>query len=303
MPIHFACPNGHALVAQEKQVGRIMRCPKCQAQAQVPHADGQPAASAKPDRPVGKPARATPKPRREQLSGDEVDHRKLARVRLGLGFHCLRLMAFLATPALLVMGGAASARVSSAFVGVILIALLLLLSPILGMIGSILCANIPKKKAQTLILTSFGLDLAGFGLGIVKTIVVLGHFLSAEGVTSFAIEAAQFGLSLASWLAFMFFLRRLANFLEEWGQANDAYSLIKFGGVLVVPPYILLRGALVAIQILDPEHVAEAMDVIVGVIGALGLLWLVFLFRFLLAVLAILRYLRKTIAKQLEQNS
>jgi hypothetical protein len=311
MSIRFKCPNGHALTANEEQAGKVVRCPKCRGRAQVPAGadDGESGGQYS----VTQRTAQAPNPnvwikKVERKQGRDL---KLARVRLGLQFHYFRLMVFLMTPAVVILGPAAvaviaggtgsrvaGAAAAGAFVLVmILLLILLMLSPILGMIGSILCAKVPRKKGQTRILISFGLDLAAFGLGIVRGVLQLTRVLSAQEnfVISMLLDVVQMSLMVASWVFFMQFLRILGEYLEEWGQANDAHSLILFGAVLVVLPAVVLGGVLGLVAQLSPEHLGHTL----GVMLLLGIAWLVFLFKFLMAVLQIVGYLREAIAKDL----
>ncbi|GEM_PF-6721672 len=337
--ISLQCGCGRQINVQDSLAGKRIKCPQCQAVVQVPHSSeaiqegGAVGLSPSDDKKcpgcnklmlkeavvcihcglnVKTGQRLQTKIKKSVQKERRAD--KWTRVRLGLAFHRARLIIFLFTPVFLifasVVGGMASGAgrgaglVGGALVviaGLVLLAALLV-TPILGIIGSVLCAWVPKKTARTLILVSFGLDAGSFGLGIVQIVLMLARVLGAP-MFVLVFQFLQLGLTLAAWVLFMLFLRRMAHSLEEWGHADEAGSIILVGALLVLgPPVVLVGLGLLIAAMVSRENAGAVVGAMLLVTMVLVIPYIVFLFKFLFRQLELLGYLRGVIAKKLAEE-
>ncbi len=333
MPVQFPCQNcGKQLKLRDGLVGKHVKCPHCQTILAVPLEgteiqEGGPVAFSSADfkdcPECGKPMpseavvclrcgfnRNTGKrlvTRIKKSTKKQTLPQQLQTVRLGLAFHYARLVIFLATPVVLILALILGALASAAgplaglgagvIIGVvgILLILALLATPALGMVGSILCAWAPQKKARTLILISFGLDLGSFGVSIVQLVL---RFLGSLGAAPLALffQFLQMGLALAAWVLFMLFLRRLAYEFEEWGRADEAGYIVYTGAVLIiVPPLVLLALSLLA------AASREGANVVVGLMFILVFVYIYLILRFTFRQLEYLKEIRGMLAKQIAE--
>ena len=237
---------------------------------------------------------------------------KLARVRLGLAFHFARLIIFLASPVVLLLAIVVGAMASAggrttglaggllAVIVAVLVVVALLSTPVLGIIGSILCAWVPKKSARTMIMVSMALDMASFGLGIVTLLLTVTGALSEVPALTVALQFAQLCLTVAAWVLFMIFLRRLALSIEEWGQADEAGQIIWFGALLVLlPPLVMVCLSLLVTLPAARGAVAALAPAMLILTIVLGIAQLVFLIKFAFRQLELISYLRRVIAQRL----
>jgi hypothetical protein len=179
-----------------------------------------------------------------------------ALTRLGLGFHYARILCFLivitTTTFLLVLYPILS-REGEPVVAVIgcLANVALALTPVLGLVGSLLCLWLPKKTgvARNLISVSFGLDagaLGGLVIGFLVTVAASGVNVGGLGGGTGALSAALLLILLgilamfAAWILFMLFLRSLAWYLDDSASGDEAMHLMIWTiSLSLVPPLII----------------------------------------------------------------
>ncbi|MCI0683528.1 MAG: hypothetical protein L0Y71_15595 [Gemmataceae bacterium] len=335
MAIELACTCGQKLRVEEARAGERVKCPRCQALVVVAGREAFAAAAeadnAKTcpdcgkrlptdavvcvncglDLQTGRRLKTTIK-----KSAKKKDHAgKLSRVRLGLAFHYARLIIFLASPVVLLLaiavGGIAGAGGRTmglaggalAFIVAILVVAALLSAPVLGMVGSILCVWVPSKSARSTIMVSMALDMASFGLGMVALLLTVVGVLSDAPALALVFRFVQFGLTVAAWVLFMIFLRRLALSFEEWGYADEAGSIILFGTLLVLVPPLVVVGLTVLIAGLAVGGgglaVARTLAIVILV---LVVVYLVFLIKFGFRQLELISDLRRVITRRLAEG-
>src|SRR5262249_51063915 len=99
-------------------------------------------------------------------------------------------------------------------------------TPVLGFVGSLLCLWGPQKsRGKPLIIVSFALDCAAFGLVLLGVIMSVASGASLAGMGSMR-EAAGVALvasllspllMFAAWILFMLFLRAVALYFRDEG--------------------------------------------------------------------------------------
>ena len=159
---------------------------------------------------------------------------RLDLVDWGLGFHYARLTLLLfcmvAFLGLLILGVFGLEVPESLLIVIDLLAgAILLIAPVVGLTGSLLCLGIPpeaktRRYLAVALLLDFPLPLAYFAL-------------ESEPGQLFVYIGAGI-VQLLSWAFFMAFLRELARYLEQEVAADEALRLLKFGinlytGILV----------------------------------------------------------------------
>lgn len=247
----LACGFGLELPAEPAPARAVGPGPAPQAEAEVVEA------SPYELREDGTAGPQGPHPRRPDEGGAAPPGRKgdkrkqFARTYLGLGFHYAKVVGTLLNillgivAFLLVLG--TKGRLAGALQGLEQVAGLLI--ALVGVTGSVLCCWVPpRSRARPLILASLAFDGAA----------TLLRFLAAA-LAALAVSAAASGLevcaSLGSFVGlvlFLFFLRRLADYLDEGGLADEAMSIILFLGVVLVSIFLgalLLGGIVAAIRI------------------------------------------------------
>ena len=218
-------------------------------------------------------------PRRRRLSPDEEERRKkklrrrqrrdsraMKLVRLGLGFHATKVLAWLLSMVLFMVmmvmiimigvsavaqaaqGGRDAGAIDTAQ-GVALlfgsvIAILYLIAPILGITGSILCCFVPSKtRARPLIFTSLILD--GLPLLLGAMALFLGALATQTGVSSLSrlgtvLTILAFCCNVAALVLFVLFVKSIASFYGDRGTGNEAIHVmlhlfvIAIGGFTVI---------------------------------------------------------------------
>lgn len=234
---------------------------------------------------------------------------KLKIVRLGLEFHVTRLTIMLQLPVCLVVGVVLGLIVNAGWPLVVVAWWFLgaaLATPILGLVGSVLCLWAPRKNLRKLMLISLCFDGVDLLLGIVASVLFAKGELTEGGTGEVLVRLSQLMFAVSSWFVFMYFLRGFANYLREWGSANDVSSLIAFGAILVAGPtlgagvaYVIIARALNA-----PRESTAVVVAFMGVLGIAGVIfWVVGLFKFGYRYLEILSDLRKAIANHVEDSS
>jgi len=326
MAIALQCKCGQQLQVQEEHAGKQVQCPVCQAVMVVSAPEAFTAATVTnefkhcPDCGNRLPREAvvcvncgldfqTGKRLQTKVkkSAKKAEHSgNLAQVQRGLAFHYARLIIFLASPVVLLLGlavgGVAGGLAGGALASLIgiLVALALLSTPVLGIIGSILCASVPGKSARSMILVSMSMDTASFGLGLAIILFSVTGVLSDAPGLGLALQFVQFALSVAAWVLFMTFLRRLARSMEEWGLADEAGSIIWFGALLVlVPPLVMAVFSLFLTLVAGRGGGAALAGTRTIVILVLAFVQLILLIKFAFQQLELIRDLRRVIAQRM----
>jgi hypothetical protein len=253
MPISVICPNGHRMNLPDQHAGKRYRCPLCFMFIDVPLPDSTPVpapVAAPPPAPTvnatapappppaaapAQPAAATPPAPAAETPGEQPPPPpmpELVWVDWGLGFHYARLPVFL----LSVLVGLLIAVLKDfldpewvARIGLILVVGILLLSPVLGLVGSVLCLKFPREaNVRPLLLGSLGFDVAAILLGL----LVLGGSFTPGG--SVIVQIVGGAAELVAWMLFMVFLDQAARFLNQEVASAEALRLLKSGIVLTV---------------------------------------------------------------------
>jgi hypothetical protein len=163
-------------------------------------------------------------------------------------------------------------------------------SPLLGITGSILCCWVPPRTgARPLIMTSLGLYAGSLLLTLVAFLVAgTVSFRTVEADSAAALVFTLLGMacSLAGFILFLLFLRRLAFFLGDTSTGDEAMSLLIFfiiltvGGILGL--YLLMALAFAAGQI------AGTVILIAGIVA-----YSIFTIKFLQLILALIGTIRQ----------
>lgn len=334
--MQFPCPKCRkSLKLRDGLAGKNVKCPSCQAIVVVPD-EGTEITEAGPlkvsasdypdcpecDRPMERGAVVCLhcgfntstgkrlKTRVKRSAKKQALPQQLGRVRLGLAFHYARLVIFLVTPVVLILAvilgamgsaGGAMGRVGAgaviAIVGILLI-LALLATPILGLVGSILCAWAPRRT-RMLILISLGLDLGGLVLTLMVLILSLAGEIGANSGVAVLFRFAQWGMTLAAWVLFMLFLRRLAYEFEEWGRGDEAASIVYTGALMIVgPPVVLGLLSILAASARD----GSVANMIVGLMFLLVIVYIYLILKFAFRQLEFLQEMRTLLAKQIAEG-
>jgi hypothetical protein len=289
MPITVECPNGHRMTLADKLAGKRHRCPLCLAYVDVPVPD--------PEAPPDEAAEAAEAAREREAARYR---RRLERVNAGLTFHYGRIVVLLLSllgsmwiligrpflPDVVLEGSVVGVSVA-----------VLVLAPLFGLIGSVLCLKAPAEvRGRGLILWALVLDLAPF---------FLAYFALAgdlDAIERYLILVAGGASNLCGWACFIGFLHRLAEYLEQPYAAREAYRILIKGIFLwVLPP--LLGWALVGVYFLMLEAWNSIMlsiylPLALGVAVLDLVLFIVFIL-FLFQQLALISSLREVVWKRI----
>jgi hypothetical protein len=306
--IYFSCSKGHALVVDPEYAGRRVRCPLCLEIVTAPLQSAAPAVAAvattlpQPppalertggydvvqEEPRPRPGLPAPRDReeddypRKRKGGKKRERRaQLNKVDLGLAFHYWKYLSFVLAIFLRVAGNLLA-------FGLPPLALLLIgvswlgtfTAPILGIVGSVLCASVPpKSQARVLVLLSLGFDAAALGAPLLALLTILIPPVALV----FLLLALVFGIT--GFVLFMYFLKRLAYYLhdapagEEAIAAMAAYLGVLFGGLVVM---FITVAALI--------RPAPIVALVLG--GLESIVWTVFLIQALFRILNVISNLR-----------
>jgi hypothetical protein len=298
MLVHLTCPNGHWAAVEDPQRGQTVRCPVCQVVFAVPEAGIR----------TSTPAPAVPLRPREVLQPDpqELDwveevpqgpqkrkmktRQRMARTKLGLGFHYAKFLCTIAGIALSVLALAFTVITRGGALGLAVGCLSWLthaVTPLLGLVGSLLCFWVPRKaQARVLVQVSFGLDAGSI---LVAFVGILTGFAGEREASAVFFVLSILG-ALAASILFMLFLRALAFYLDDEVSGNVALQiLIHWILALAVPPCLLFLLVLVAIQ---------TRILFLGQLFVYGglVVWLVVYVKVLLNLLNLIATIRQTIA-------
>jgi hypothetical protein len=128
----------------------------------------------------------------------------------------------------------------------------MLVSPVLGIVGSILCTAVPAKtEAKPLISVSLGLDAGCLGLGFLGGFIglVTRTLPGTEGIAFLVFLVLSIGCGLGGFVMFMLFLRKLAFYLEDYKTADEAMThminmlavVVGGGAVMIITAAILFN--------------------------------------------------------------
>jgi hypothetical protein len=278
--IKVLCSNGHALAVADEHAGRKVRCPTCQEVLRVPVAHPPEEDVDLPD-PDDEPE---PTPRK---SSKRERRAALARVNRGLGFRYAQLLLYLIAlllfaVTLFVSNFTASSAPATRFLVLALAYLIIgvsLVTPVLGLVGSILCLWVPAASgARPYIIVSCLLDVLSVPLGIALFLLRWPSVLTAP-------------LWVPSWILFLFFLRNLSEYLRERACAAEALQAVWhwLGLSVGMPVLIALLGA--GAYFLG--FVGFCLFMVVG--SALMLVWLAWAIKYVVRVLDLIGSLRQVI--------
>jgi hypothetical protein len=280
VPIVLVCPNGHKSFVKDEHAGKKAACPICRAVVVVPdpRLTSRPAPAQQP--PMAPPP-ASPPPLGFVRSADDEpvtvapiapggpeEARKkggrrqaLARVNRGLSLHYAKMILYLGNILLFMVftllqtfvkptgRGQAADQATGWNLTVVLVmvfgfllAASEIVTPLLGMAGSVFCAFVPtKSRARLLIVASVILDFLSLLVMLASLIVPfalhpteqLGPFPLVTVVT--VVLAVIRGLMwFASWVLFMLFLKKLAAYLDQEAAEDEAWRLLLKGLLLAV---------------------------------------------------------------------
>lgn len=251
---------------------------------------------------------------------------RMARANLGLGFHYFRVLCFLVAILLNLVGNIVArfafagamasagagdmgtAQGAAGFAGVVILitgcgfGLFMLVTPILGFVGSLLCLWVPQKtRGKALIMVSFGLDSGAIGALALSFFVSMaagasaaaGNFGGATGGfgLAFILVLLSLLLILAAWILFMLFLRALARYLDDESTADEVMRILIMTIVIgVAGPILMFFVAFLLVRV----SVGLAGFVMLGMAVA----WLIALIKFLLSVLNLIATIRAQIARR-----
>jgi hypothetical protein len=268
MSITVFCPEGHPVTLDEP-APREFACPRCGA-VSLTSAGHRPDLRAVPRGMAARPEsrrrreedeedeeyeeyvesdemRRKRRARREEAEeepDEEIERppltrkqRQLAMVRLGVLFHILKLWTYLAAmlfglvtmPLALfavIVGGGLIARIlyQTTF------NLSLTLAPLLGIIGSILCAWAPpKSESRGTIMVSLVFDLLAPFFGILQFIMWLGFVVTFDARVERLVEYmyySRLACTFIAWWLFQLYLRKLCFYMRESLLASECLNVI-----------------------------------------------------------------------------
>jgi hypothetical protein len=287
MSLRVLCPNGHELVAEVAHIGRKIRCPACKVVMIVPDPKPAPAPAPPPVPPQAVQKEPSPLPRspthgpldqlevlpegppegyfdddRPRKTGMKTGQR-MRLANIGLGFHYAKVLCWLVSICTLLFSFTLLPLVAAGALGLLHVIqvlsciswILVIITPILGATGSLLCFWLPQKsRSRVLVIVSFGLEVGGTLLAVLAVIVMMTGTVAAAGEAmgggrpSTGLAVAGFGLVmlllavlaiLASFVLFLLVLRALAYYLRDRSTAEEAMrQLIMYLAVFVGGPVV-----------------------------------------------------------------
>jgi len=164
-------------------------------------------------------------------------------VRLGLGFHYMRIILFMVgllfmNGLFLIMpyvaaSGSTNGTVFVAFLTILVVAFLFFIVPIVGIIGSALCFWTPSEaRALWLVVTSLVLDLVTTPLYFGANFVV-GMMETPKPIFVLTAQFAPIVTSVTAWVFFMLYLKQLCEYLDERPAAKEAMEVMTYKVCLI----------------------------------------------------------------------
>jgi hypothetical protein len=187
--------------------------------------------------------RALRRPEQEDEEDDDEapqltrKQRQLSMVRLGILFHILKLWVFMAalvfffiTLPLALFAGLAGMGLLATFLWQITFNLSMTLAPILGIVGSVLCAWVPpRSEARGTIIVSTVFDLLAPFFGLLQLIMWFGFFVTFDDRVSRLIDYmlyARLACTIVAWWLFQIYLRKVCFYMRESLLASECLNVI-----------------------------------------------------------------------------
>jgi len=179
----------------------------------------------------------------------------MARVRLGLAFYYSKILSYLLLIALGLMGPffggllvASAGQMGMVILYATVAGLLMFaaLSPFAGMLAAILCLwGMPRMRGRGLAAVSLLLDLLACGLmatGIIWMTERIAERSLVLPLTTIAVLLLGMLASVAAWVSFLLFLRRLTILLEGENAVavDEPFVLIVLGLCLLLAPVAIV---------------------------------------------------------------
>jgi len=181
-------------------------------------------------------------------------------VRLGIMFHIIKLWVYLAS---MLFGIIALPLVlfAEVMIGGLLGALLrhliytlaMTIAPILGIVGSILCARVPSRsEARGVIIVSLIFDALAPFFGVFQLIM----FFAYQGTGDLRIDSlgsymllARLACTLTAWWLFQLYLRKLAFYMRETLLASESLNVIVhlLMATVITPTLVIVQFLMLAI--------------------------------------------------------
>jgi hypothetical protein len=195
--------------------------------------------------------------------------RQIRRVQLGLGFHFWKYLTYVLGINLIISGVILATFLSLLGILVVTVGYIaILISPVLGIVGSILCTSVPAKtEAKPLITVSLGLDASCLALGFLGGFIglVTRTLPGREGIAFLVFLISSAACGLAGFVMFMLFLRKFATFLDDHKSADEAMTqminllvvVLGGGAIMIITAAILFNiEAWLATLALGVEYLA-----------------------------------------------
>jgi cytochrome b subunit of formate dehydrogenase len=178
---------------------------------------------------------------------------QIRKVQLGLGFHFWKYLTYVLGINLTISGVILATFLP--LLGILVVAfgyVAMLVSPVLGIVGSILCTAVPAKtEAKPLISVSLGLDASCLILGFLGGFIglVTRTLPGAEGIAFLVFLIFSIACGLGGFVMFMLFLRKFATFLDDHKTADEAMTqminllavVVGGGAIIIITAAILFN--------------------------------------------------------------
>jgi hypothetical protein len=287
MSIHLSCYNGHRLTALDEHFGTKGKCPVCGVVVPVP----RPSRLTQPTAVTEEDANAPQIiPTGESLAEEATpltQYPGMPKVAQGLSYYYARIVVYLLTIFVI--------SVSVAFgtfgdiipvlhevyaVGWVLTVVLWYIQPILGLVGSILCLDVPwESGGKGYVIASVVLDLIAIPIGTVLRLADQNILWAAP-------------LGFLALVLFMFFLTKVATFLHRKAEERAAAEVFVDGLKLLIPPSLI--GLLIWVHHLN--HIPRFFPLIATI---LFFAWLYLGIKFLFSLVDLIGGLRDAIRARL----
>jgi hypothetical protein len=223
------------------------------------------------DRPRRRPPREEPEEDEEDESEDEVatvaltrKQRKMATVRLGILFHILKLWTYLGamlfgfiTLPLVLFAALFFGGIVGTILSQITFNLAMTVAPVLGIVGSIMCAFVPpKSEARGTIIASVIFDVLAPLFGLLQLIMIVAYWGTGdervERLVSYMLYA-RLACTLVAWWMFQLYLRQLAFFMSESLLASESLNVIvHFLIAVIIGPTLVIVTLVMATVLIMP---------------------------------------------------
>jgi hypothetical protein len=204
------------------------------------------------DKVRGGPPKRKPLPRRKEEEEDEEEEdeepdkpeveltrkqKQMALVRLGVLFHIIKLWVYLAsalfgiiTLPLVIFAAIAIGGIVGQLLMQTTFNLAMTIAPILGIVGSILCARVPpRSEARGIIIVSMIFDALAPFFGVFQLIMFFAyHGTGDDRVRSLMnyMLLARLACTLVAWWLFQLYLRKVSFYMRETLLASESLNVI-----------------------------------------------------------------------------